>query len=63
MFEVCSNWTSPTSDALLELYLSKIKSWKNHPNLNKYKYELLHSLMCNDQILIKPSDKGSMVVV
>ena len=69
-FKVPSNWTPPIRDAQLELHLSKIEgillniheSSKSYPNLMKDEHEALHSFMYDDQIIIKPADKGSVVV-
>ena len=70
LFKVLSNWTPPIGDAELELYLSEIEdillnlneSGKSYPNLTKDEREALHSLMYDDQIIIKPADKCSAVV-
>ena len=70
-FKVLSNWTTPIRDAQLELYLSEIEdillsineSGKSYLNLTKDEREALHSLMYDDQIIIKPEDKGSVIVV
>ena len=70
-FKVPSNWTAPIRDAQLELYLSEIEdillnineSGKNYSNLTKDEREALHSLMYDDQIIIKLGDKCSAVVV
>ena len=39
------------------------ESGKSYPNLANDEREALHSLMCDDQIIIKPAGKGSAVVV
>ena len=70
-FKVPPNWTPSIRDAQLELYLSEIEdillninaSSKSYQNLTKDEREGLHSLMYDDQIIIKPADKGSAVVV
>ena len=70
-FKDASNWTPPIRDAQLELYLSEIEdillnineSGKSYTNLTKDEREALHSLMYDDQIIIKPADKGSAVVL
>ena len=70
-FKVPSNWTPPIRDAQLELYLSETveillninASGKSYPYLTKDEREALHSLMYDDQIIIKPTDKGSTIVV
>ena len=69
-FKVQSNWTS-IPDTQLELYLSKTEdillsineSSKSYTNLTKDERESPHSFMYNDQIIIKPTGKGSAVVV
>ena len=70
-FKVPSNWTPPIRDAPLELYISEIEdillnineSSKSYPNFNKDERKALHSLIYDDQIIIKTTDKGSAVVV
>ena len=69
-FKVPSSWTPSIRDAQLELYLSKIEdiqlnineSSKSYSNLTKDEHEAFHSLMYNNQIIIKPADKGSTVL-
>ena len=39
------------------------ESGKSYPNLTKDEREALHSLLYDDQVIIKPADKGSAVVV
>ena len=52
------------------MYLSKKKkdlsiseSGKSYPNLEKGERDALHSLMSDDELFIKLTDKGSAVVV
>ena len=57
-----SNWTSLIRDAQLELYLREIEdvllsfdeSFKSYSNLTKDERKALHSLMYDNQIIIKP---------
>ena len=46
-----------------ERLLSVNESGKSYPNLKKNKRDALHSLMSDDELIIKPADKGSAVVV
>ena len=70
-FKVPSSWTPPIRDVHLELYLSEIEdkliiineSGKSYPNLSKDERETLKSLMNDNDIIIKPADKGSAVVI
>ena len=70
-FKVTSSWTPPIRDLELELYLSEIEdklinineSGKTYPNLSKDEREALKSLMNNTEIIIKPADKVSGVVI
>ena len=70
-FKIPSKWTPIIKDTQLELYLSEIedeilkidKSGKNYPNLTKDEREALETLMRDENIIIKPADKGSAVVV
>ena len=70
-FKVPSSWTPPIRDVQLELYLSEIEdklinineSGKSYPNLSKDEREALKSLMNDNEIIIKPADKGSAVVI
>ena len=70
-FKVPSSWTPPIRDVQLELYLWEIEdklinineSGKSYPNLSKDEGEALKSLMNDNEIIIKPVDKGSAVVI
>ena len=70
-FKVLSNWTTPIRDAHLELYLGEIEdillnineSGISYQNLTQDEREALHSLMYDDQVIIKPADEGITVVV
>ena len=70
-FKVPSSWTPPIRDVQLELYLSEIEdklinineSGKSYANLSKDERETLKSLMNDNEIIIKPADKGSAVVI
>ena len=69
-FKVPSSWTPPIRDVELELCLSEIEdklinineSGKSYANLSKDERETLKSLMNDNEIIIKPADKGSAVV-
>ena len=58
-------------DVELEFYLSEIEykllsineSSKIYPNVSRDEREALHSLMNDDEIVIKPEDKGSAIAV
>ena len=66
-----SKWTPPIREIQLEMYLSEIeerllstnKCGKSSPILKKDERDALHSLMSDDQLIIKPAYKGSAVVV
>ena len=66
-----SKWTPPIREIQLEMYLSEIEerllsineSRKSSPILKKDERDALHSLMSDDELIIKPSYKGSAVVV
>ena len=70
-FKVPSSQTPPIRDVQLELYLSEIEdklinineSGKNYPNLFKDEREALKSLMNDNEIIIKPANIGSAVVI
>ena len=70
-FKVPSTWTPPIRDVELEFYLREIEdkllsineSSKSYPNLSRDEREALHSLMNEDEIVIKSADKGSAIVV
>ena len=55
----------------LEMYLSEIegrllsinKRRKSYPNLKKDERDALHSFISDDELIIKPADKGSAIVV
>ena len=58
-------------DTQLELYLSELeeeilkidKTGQNYPNLTKAEREALQDLMYDKNIVIKPADKGSAIVI
>ena len=66
-----SKCTPPIREIQLEMYLSEIEerllsineSRKSSPILKKDERDALHSLMSDDELIIKPSYKGSAVVV
>ena len=66
-----SKWTPPIREIQLEMYLSEIEErllstnecGKSSPILKKDERDALHSLMSDDQLIIKPAYKGSAVVV
>ena len=66
-----SNWTPLIRDTQLELYLSGIENellkinedGKNYPNLSKEERSALQDLMKDENIIIKPADKGSAIVI
>ena len=70
-FKVPSSWTPPIRDVQLELYLSEIEdklinineSGKSYANLSKDEGETLKPLMNDNEIIIKPADKGSTVAI
>ena len=70
-FKVPSSWTPPIIFMQLELYLSEIEdklinineSGESYQNLSKDEREALKSLMNDNEIIIKPADKGSAVVI
>ena len=70
-FKVPSSWTPPIRDVQIELYLSEIEdkltnineSGKSYLNLSKDEREALKSLMDDNEIITKPADKGSAVVI
>ena len=70
-FKVPSSRTPPIRDVQLELYLSEIKdklinineSGRSYPNMSKDEREALKSLMNDNEIIIKPADKGSAVII
>ena len=43
--------------------LSINKRRKSYPNLKKDERDALHSLIGDDELIIKPADKGSAIVV
>ena len=61
---VPSTWTPPIIDVELEFYLRETEdkllnineSGKSCPNLSRDEREALHSLMNDDEIVIKPAD-------
>ena len=66
-----SKWTPPIREIQLEMYLSEIEerllsineSGKSSRILKKDERDALHSIMSDDELIIKPSYKGSAVVV
>lgn len=72
-FTANSNWTPPPEKLPPEVHnliekdqkdLNKyFKSYKEKPNLSQEEEETLRELMHNKQIVIKPADKGSAVVI
>ena len=66
-----SKWTPPIREIQLEMYLSEIEErllstnecGKSSPILKKDERDALHSLMSDDELIIKPAYKGSAVVV
>ena len=70
-FKVPSSWTPSIIFMQLELYLSEIEdklinineSGESYQNLSKDEREALKSLMNDNEIIIKPADKGSAVVI
>ena len=66
-----SKWTPPIREIQLEMYLSEIEErllstnecGKSSPILKKDERDALHSIMSDDELIIKPSYKGSAVVV
>ena len=70
-FKVPSSWTSLIRDTQLEMYLSELEeeilkideTGQNYPNLTKVEREALQDLMYDKNIVIKPADKGSAIVI
>ena len=70
-FKVPSSWTPSIIFMQLELYLSEIEdklinineSGESYQNLSKDEREALKSLMNDNEIIIKPADKGSAFVI
>ena len=70
-FKVRSSWAPLICDTQLEMYLSELdeeilkidETGHNYPNLTKAEREALQDLMCDKNIVIKPSDKGSAIVI
>ena len=68
-FKVPSSWTPLIHDTQLEMYLSELdeeilktdETSQNYPNLTKAEREALHDLMYDNNIVIKPADKGSAI--
>ena len=66
-----SKWTPPIREIQLEMYLSETEErllstnecGKSSPILKKDERDALHSLMSDDELIIKPAYKGSAVVV
>ena len=66
-----SKWTPPIREIQLEMYLSEMEerllsineSGKSSRILKKDERDALHSIMSDDELIIKPSYKGSAVVV
>lgn len=72
-FILKSNWTPPLSSLppcitkiiKADLYAFNHFNWdiKNEPNLSKAEVEALKQLQINKDIVIKPADKGALVVI
>jgi len=70
-FRVPSKWIPPVSDVQLEIYLSELEekimeineTGKNFPNLSLDERISLKHLADNRDLVIKPADKGSAIVV
>ena len=69
-FRVLSKLTPPIGGIQLKMYLSETEerllssqSEKSYSNLKKDECDALHFLMSDDELIIKPADKGSAVVV
>ena len=70
-FKVPSSWTPLISDTQLEMFLSELEeeilkideAGQNYPNLTKDEREALHDLMYDKNIVFKPADKGSGIVI
>ena len=70
-FKVPSSWTPLIRDTQLEMYLSELEeeilkideAGQNYPNLTKAECEALQDLMYDKNIVIKPADKGSAIVI
>ena len=69
-FRVLSKLTPPIRGIQLKMYLSETEerllssqSEKSYSNLKKDECDALHFLMSDDELIIKPADKGSAVVV
>ena len=70
-FRVPSRWTPCVNYVQLEMYLSELEEeiikidekGHNYPNLNKNERDALDNLVKDSNIIIKPADKGSAVVV
>lgn len=68
-----SDWTPPTDKLpaeLLNLFETDLKLFKNHfrppreePNLTPGEIDALRELQSNKQIILKPADKGSAIVI
>ena len=69
--KVPSSWTSLIRDTQLEMCLSELEeeilkideTGQNYPNLTKVEREALQDLMYDKNIVIKPADKGSSIVI
>ena len=69
--EIPSSWTPLIHDTQLEMYLSELEeeilkideAGQNYPNLTKAECEALQDLMYDKNIVIKPADKGSAIVI
>ena len=69
-FKVSSTWNPPIRDLELEFCLSEIEdkllsineSGKSYPNLSIDERDALHWLMNDDDIVIKPVDKGVLLL-
>ena len=70
-FRAPSTWTPDINELELEIYLSILEDellqieerGKNFSNLTSEEREALKALVNDDQIVIKPADKGSAIVI
>ena len=70
-FKVPSSWTPLIRDTQLEMYLSELEkgilkideTGQNYPNLTKTERDALQDLIYDKNIVLKPADKGSAIVI